>query len=60
MRLRRWGDKVTVYFKHLTLLLFRVAKFRTKRCFYTSMEKGILLQQAVHSPDFMFEFRLLS
>lgn len=39
MRLRRWGNKVAVHFKHLTLLLFRVAKFRTKRSFYTSMRK---------------------
>lgn len=53
-------QKVTVYFKHLTLLQFRVAKFRTKRSFYRSMERGILLQRAVHSPDFMSEFRLLS
>lgn len=59
MRPRRWRDKVTLYFKHLILHLCRAAKFRTKRSFDTSMERGIL-QQGAHSPDFMFEFRLLS
>lgn len=53
---KRGKQKVTVYFRHLTLLQFRVAKFRTKRSFYRSMERGVLLQ----SPDFMSEFRLLS
>lgn len=59
MRLRRWGDKATMYSKHLILLLFRAAKFRTKRSFNTSMERDIF-QQDAHSADMIFEFRLLS